>query len=395
MPTVSAGDLTSLRSEFQKAAVRISWLVPPVLWSARIDDAAIVKGEPDIDFDAGTGSYFSMVGAVQEVWVGSTAGANDVGRLRIKSISSGDAGVTGTVTVGGHSLPLQDDLYLTFLHDYPIKPKYSYIDLNENWFMDDDVTYSDQHSEPPPVVVAGPHRAGFLISGTATFNVDASASYTIASGATKSSYALSVASTAGTPTVNFNTGTGLGDITFTDAGVYWAKYSVTDSNGKTQVSYRCYILHVADDPTSVDAPWIDCDGVQLEADWENGGWTAGVKAHDSMALTDIPDHTLCIVWHTPWYEGSVKHVTFLPDDNPAVFVGYVREDSGTMQMAEGFGEVDLVLSTVEGRLRQMFTYSTSLIVKKTTPGEWWEYETWQTCGTIVHDLFAKKNIPGI
>jgi hypothetical protein len=333
-----------------------------------------------------------MVEGLQEVWIGSTDGANDVGRLRIKSISSGDGGVTGTLTVAGHSHPLQDDQYLTFLHDYPLKPKYSYIDpATEIWYMDDDVTYSDQHTKPPPVVVAGPHRAGFLISGTATFNVDASASYTIAPGATKSSYALSVASTAGTPTVNFNTSTGLGDITFTAAGIYWAKYSVTDSNEKTQVSYRCYILHVADDPTSADAPWIDCEGVQLEADWENGGWTAGVKAHDNMALADIPDHTLCIIWHSPRYEGAIKHITFLPDDNPAVFVGYVREDSEVQQMGQGFGEVDLVLSTVEGRLREMFTFSTSLKAHKTAPDDWYLYEEWQTCGTIVHDLFLWRS----
>lgn len=390
MPVISAGDLTALRSEYQRTDVRISWLVPPVLWQARINDGSIVKGTTSITFDSGTGSFFTLVAGLQEVWVGSAAGANDVGRLRIKSISSGDSGVTGTLTVAGHSHPLQDDQYLTFFHDYPIKPKYSYIDLSENYFMDDNVTYTDQHTKPPPVVIAGPHRAGFLVSGTATFNVDASDSYTIANGATVSTYALSVASTAGTPTVNFNTGTGLGDITFTLPGYYWAKYTVTDSNAKSQISYRLYILH---DPDADDAsyPFVDCTGVQLEADWENGGWTAGVSAEDNMALADIPDHTLCIIWHTPVYNGSVNYVTYLPDDNPAVFVGYVREDSGVQQMAEGYGEAELVLSTVEGRLRRMFAFSTSLIVSKNAPGDWYEYEEWQTCGTIAHDLFLWRS----
>ena len=390
MPVISAGDLTALRSEYQKTDVRISWLVPPILWQARISDGAIVKGTTSIAFDGGTGSFFSLVEGLQEVWVGSAAGANDTGRLRIKSISSGDAGVTGTLTVAGHSLPLQDDQYLTFLHDYPLKPKYSYIDLSENYFMDDNVTFTDQHTKPPPVVIAGSHRAGFLVSGTATFNVDASDSYTIASGATVSTYGLSVASTAGTPTVNFNTGTGLGYITFTAPGYYWAKYTVTDSNTKSQASYRLYILHNpdADDPSY---PFVDCSAVQLEADWDNGGWTASVKAEDNMSLADIPDHTLCIVWHTPIYNDSVNYVTFLPDNNSAVFVGYVREDSGTQQMAEGFGEVDLTLSTVEGRLRRMFTFSTSLIVSKNAPVEWYEYEEWQTCGTIIHDLFLWRS----
>jgi hypothetical protein len=358
------------------------------LWTARIDDVSIVKGETSIDFDTGAGSFFSMVGNLQEVWVGSTPAANDVGRLRIKSISSGDAGVTGTLTVGGHSHPLQDDLYLTFLHDYPLKPKFSYIDPStETWYMDDDVTYSDQHTKPPPVVIAGPHRAAFLddVSGDVLFNVDASASYTIASGATKSSYGLTVASTAGAPTVNFNTGTGLGDITFDAAGVYWARYTVTDSNGKTQESYRCYIIHDPDAQAG-SYPWTFCERVQLEDDWENGGWTAGVRAKDDFALSDIPDHTLCIIWQDAEYGGTQGPITFLPDDNQAVFVGYVREDSDTQDMAAGFGEVDLVLSTIEGRLRRIFSFSTSLIADK-NPNDWYEYESWITCGRIVHDLF--------
>jgi hypothetical protein len=393
MPTVSSGDLTLLRSEKHKNELRLSFLVPPILWKARVNDGSIVKGETGIDFDQGTGSHFGKIEGLQEVWVGSTDGADDIGRLRIKSISSGDGGVTGTVTVAGHSLPVGDNYYLTFLHDYPLKPRFSYIDPGtENWYMDDDVSYSDQHQEPPPVGIAGPHRAAYLdeVSGDVVFNVDSSDSYAIANGASISSYSLSVTSTAATATVNFNTGTGLGNITFDTPGFYWAKYGVTDSNGKTQYTYRCYIIHDPD-LSQNEYPWIDCETVQLEADWENGGWTCGVRAQDNALLTDIPDHALCIVWQEAIYNETRKHITYLPDQNSAVFIGYVREDSLTQEMQPGYGDVDLTLSTIDGRLRRLFSFSTSLIAAKGTPSEWYQYENWQTIGTIVHDLFLWRS----
>ncbi len=393
MPVVSSGNLALLRREHHKHAVYFSWLIPPVLWNARINDGGIVKGETSIVFDGGSGSFFSMVEGVQEVWVGTAAGANDVGRLRIKSISSGDAGVTGTLTVGGHSHPLQDGQFLTFFHDYPLKPKFSFIDPGtENWFMDDDVNYTDRHDEPRPVVVAGPQRADFIDVTTSdvVFNVDSASSYAIESGASISSYGLSVASTAATPVVSFSSVTGLGDITFDTPGYYWAKYTVTDSNGKSMDSYRLYMIHDSTLQTG-PFPWTFCERLQLENDWENGGWTAGLRASDDFDFANIPDHALCIVWQEGSFDGTVGSVTFLPDKSKAVFVGYVREDSDTQDMASGFGEVDLVLSTIEGRLRRLFNFSTSLIVKNGNPTEWYEYRQWQTPGTIVHDLFLWRS----
>jgi len=395
MPVVSAGDLTLLRSEHHKADVRLSYLIPPILWKARINDGSIVKGETSIAFDTGTGSYFSMVEALQEVWVGSADEDDDVGRLRIKGISSGDGGVTGTVTVGGHSLQLGDDQYLTFKHDYPLKPKFSLVEYVsegvEDWFMDDDVTYSDQHKYPPPVVVAGPHRAGFLGSGgTVLFNVTAANSYAIASGATISSYALSVASTAGTPTVNFNGGTGVGDITFSAAGYYWAKYTVTDSNAKSQISYRLYIIHDPD-RSQGSYPFVDCDSLTLENDWDLGGWTANFSAHDSASISEIPDGTLAIIWQSVDYGGTVKNITFLPDQTAVIMAGYVRGDTTKQDMKEGTGDVDLLITTVEGRLRRIFNFSTSLLAVQNDPSDWYEYSSWQTIGTVIHDLFLWRS----
>lgn len=390
MPIVAGGDLTLLRAQGHRSDVYTSFLIPPILWQARINDAGIVQGQTDIAFDTGTGSFFALIEAIQDLHVGVSAGKDDVGgvgngRLRIKSISSGDGGVTGTVNVGGHSLPLQDAQYLTFLHDYPLRPRYSFIDPStETWFIDDDETYSDQHEQPPPVVIAGPNRADFLVSGTVNLIVDASGSYAIADGASISSFALSVSSTAGSASVTFNTSSGLGDIDFTVAGYYWARFSATDSNGKTQVSYRLYIIHDPD-PTGF-YPYVDAQSITLTGDWNAGGWIAGFESKDNHSLADIPNHTICIVWRNAYYGATQKEITFLPNSAKTIFAGYVRGEAEEQEMAKGMGHVDLICSTVEGRLARIYAFSASLVAQQSGVNHWGEIPSWHTVGTIAHTL---------
>lgn len=392
MPIVSGGDLALQRGQAHKSDVYVSFLIPPILWKARIDDGSIVKGQTSFTYDAGTGSDYGLIGALQEIWVGTTDGDYDVGRLRVRSISTGDGGVTGGVTVAGHSLPLADDQYLTFLHHYPLRPRYSYLDPSTKvWYMDTILAYTDEHEEPPPVVVAGPHRAGFLDS-TPEFNinVDASDSYVIAAGATISSYALSVVSTSGTPTVTFSAVTGLGDITFTLPGYYWAKYTVTDSNGKSQDSYRCYIVH-EDNRASSWYPFVDLETLEIGGDWDAGGWIATMDASDNYSFDDIPEHTLVVIWRRSWFGDTEKNITFLPDQCSTIFAGYVRDEAEEQDFSTGVGLLDLSMGTVEGKLRQIYSFSASIVAQKTSVDDWFEGPNTMTVGTIAHHLLRWRS----
>jgi hypothetical protein len=297
--------------------------------------------------------------------------------------------VTGTVVVAGHSYPLNDNQYLTFKHDYPLKPRRSFIDRidpdTEIWYMDDDIAYVDQNDTQRPTVVAGEHQAGFL-NPTFVLNVDSSNSYPQDLGDSISSYGLTVASTAGAPTVNFSTVTGIGDITFTVAGYYWARYTVLASNGKSQQSLRLYIVHDPD-RSAGSYPFIDCEQVTLENEWENGGWMAAVKADDEATLAEIPDHTLCIIWGESYFDGTLAQITFLSEDSTTLFAGYVRGDSDAQDWSNGVGEVDLTLSTIEGVLRQMFSFSSSLNATQGGPSKWFHGKSDQKPIDIIHNFW--------
>jgi hypothetical protein len=362
-------------------------LVPDTLWSARINDAAILRGETSIAFDGGSGSDYTLVSGGQEVWVGTSAGAKDIGRLRIRSISSGDGGVTGTLTAAQHPWILEDDHYLTFKFDYAIRQKFPFIESDGTFKKDKDIAYTDENSQPKPVCVCGTDRAGWLdpTSGNIIFNVDASTSYAVTEGASISSYSLTVLPAAGSSTA-FDTSTGVGTVTFTTTGQRWLKFTVTDSNAKTQVTYRCYWVNDPD-PGGADHPMFEFTGVRLNGDWDRGGWSSFFQVHNDATLTDIPDEARILLWSENSYDTDVRAITLLPFNNvETIFNGYLMRDNTQQDLKTGGGLVTFEMFTPQEMLRR-FNLGVSLEVVQGTPDTWWKYEEWLTVGRGIHHLW--------
>jgi hypothetical protein len=220
--------------------------------------------------------------------------------MRVRENSSGDGGVTGTLEVSPNVITWADDMWIAIIHDYPLVPMYSALvgtPPNAVIKVDRDFDYTDENTKPHPVVVVDfSHRAGFIRNGEASFWVDVSNSYTMAEGATITSFGLSVYPTAGT-TVTFNTSTGIGRIVVTSLTqeYYWCKFTVTDSNGAVMNSWRCIFAHDSD-PEGATYPHIDYTINQLNCDWKRGGWHGQFVARDNAALADIPDKAFTILW---------------------------------------------------------------------------------------------------
>lgn len=387
MPSVSSGNLTTLRADGHEAEFFLSAHVPRDLWAARINDGSIGRGDTSIAFDGGSGSFWSGVGALQEVWVGTSVGGKEVGRLRIRSITSGDSGTTGTLTVAEHNYTLQDDHYLTFKHDYPLKPRYPKIDANGDFFKDRDIAYgSNYNDQPEPVVVAGPHRAGFIdaTAGYWEVAIDLSDSYVIADGASISSYGASVYPTSGV-TESVNTGTGIGTIQFATAGAYWAAFTVTDDNGKSFTTYRLFLVH-EDDTTSDDYPIVSFSAAQLTGSWGSAGWQGNLSFFDEISESEVPERALCIVWSRPIYGGTEGAITFLPDDNPTLLCGYATRGSIQADFEAGAGSYTLTIQTAQEIINQ-YNFSVSLEALSSGIDTWYEYANWLTVGRAIHHLF--------
>lgn len=290
--TLAAGDYANLRARYQRSNFYLSILKPLTLWVANVNMSGAARGRYDITFDTGNGLDFAAVAVGQTVWVGSSIGRKDYGILRIRSISSPDGGITGTVSVAWHGYVIGDDAFLTFVHDYPFTAKYPWLGQDEIlgttevFYKDVFDTYSQntESDEIEPIVnVDWSARAGFIENGELVFWLDASNSYAMSVGASIDTYACSVYPTSGV-TITFDTNGGTGYIVITDTSqdYYWAKVTATDTNGNSRSAYYCLFAY---DEASGNMPITNFQVDQYSDDWESGDINARVTLN--RQLTDI------------------------------------------------------------------------------------------------------------
>lgn len=374
MATLSAGDQTNLREKKHSSKFYFSALQPATLLSARVNNGSIARGDRSVAYDTGSSSDFSAIEAGQTLWVGTTAGSNDVGKVRIKSISG--TATSGTITVDENGLDWGDDLHLTILHNYEpwaIPPR---IDSGI-FYKFYNITYSNQNSQPNPVAIAGPHQAGFLSGGSLILNVPVGDSYAVASGATISTKVVTVSPSAGS-SVGAEAG-GVIPITYTTAGDRWVKTVVTDSNGKTQTTYRVHFVYDAN-----NLPYADFSVGNLSGDWQSGGWSFDVTISGDAALSDFPDGTVVLLWREGRIDDVESYVNVWTTGDNVVCSGYLQRDNATDSLESGAGEVSFSVRTPQAVLGNRTEMGPISIEAVSSPATWYQYASWLTVGRAVH-----------
>lgn len=384
MPTVSAPNLNLLRHTQHHIQAFASPLQPRNLWTARVNDAAIDREARTIAFNTGAGSYFSWIEEFQTVWVGSSAGLHDVGIVQVRSIASGDGGVTGTLVVEANELNWSDGDYLTFKHNYELRSMFPRLDSSFVFWKRYDIAYSNQNVNINPVCIGGPHQAGFLSGGSISFDIPIGLSYPMASGATISSRSVTVLPSTGVTVNPYAAGIITVDITI--AGQYWAKCSVTDSNGKVTVTYRCLFAH-EDDPSSSDYPYL-VEEINHHGSWQSGGWDASFSLMDVATFEEFPDETLVVLWQRAWYGTTQTDVSILDQGTNVIVTGYLVKD--TIDKARvGGGKTNFEIQTIQAKLANLPMYSISL--EATDAGSvdvWYKHDkTVMDCGHILFHIY--------
>lgn len=314
MPTVIAdGDYRNLRKRFHRSTVYLSVLSPLTLWEALVDVGDPVRGVTSIPFDTGTGLDFSAIEVGQTVWLGTGVGKKDVGVLRVRGVTSGDGGVTGTLTVGWHPYTIGNNAFLSFVHDHPVHAKYTWLGQDDiqgsqgvlyKDVFDEYVDQTEEDKIKPVASLKVEPRAGFIRDGELIYWVNAGNSYAMSPGRSISSYALSIYPTTGA-TITFNTSTGVGYVKVTDLtqSYYWLKLVVTDSNSTTRTFYKCVFAHDPD-ASAGNYPIKDMEIGQYSDDFESGGITTQAMLHAQLSdvfigdrlAVDMIDAASCVLW---------------------------------------------------------------------------------------------------
>ncbi len=386
---ITGAEKALLRADGHKAALYLSILVPDSILVARLNNGDAARGDRSIVYDGGSGSSaeYARIQAGQPLWVGTAAGLHDRGITRVKSITGDET--SGTITVAENaSIGWADDDYLTVKEEYPLFPKFprfTSVGGTVTFYKDYDTAYTDENEEPPPVGIMGPHRAGMLSGGTVRFYLDSSDSYAVAPGATIASTAW--ASTGGGDTTIDSAASAATHIDITAADYYWIACTVTDDNGKTQTTRRCYLVHNAT-VGHADYPHVDFEITTFNGNWNRGGWNIGLNVRDNGTLTDIPDKALIVIWQDATYGSTNQDIggwkLNSADARFVLFAGYVRGDTVTRDWATS--RVQFQASSITGLMQKTPADGIYLGARVDQTQDWNKY-TSLTFTRALHHLF--------
>jgi len=372
MAQLSDAEKALLRATGHKAEFALFVHKPASMLVARLNDAAITRGERSIDYDGGTGTAanFAIIAANpgMPLWVSDAtngeAGAKEVGVVRVRSIVGDET--SGTITVAENAIDWSDNDYLTIKFDFPLFPVWPYLTTDTSTWRKDGPEgdlYSDENEEPPPVVIMGPHRAGALTAGSLALSLDCSDSYGIGLNTTISSQAWVFYGTgtfdddtSDTPTLTITAANPDGD---------WLKCTVTDSNGKTQASYRLIFTTDANNEAYTD---FEVSG--LSGNWQSGGWRLSMEVHGDAALSDFPDNAIVLLWHIAIYGSTTQYIGGPTGAKGVLFAGYLRSD--TLQQDWNTGSVSFDATTIQALLNKHMMFSVALEAHR-DPDVWYKY----------------------
>lgn len=285
---------------------------PTPIFKARVNLASPTYPLTSLPFDGVTLGTFDLIHPDMTLILGTTDGADDLGRVRVQNVATSTTIPVGRISQGieDGTLNVQDNAYITVWgDDWRVWAKIPYIDPDGNTYKDSNVEVNDYMTDIPPVSNCGPGFADYIDDDdiiTVTF--DGTASYAMADGATISTYAWSIED--GTVT--------LGDIdedtvtvTF-PAGFRWVGLTVTDSNGVPHTS-RCPVLAV--DPANDHTIKFQVPSHRIEM----RGQTIGFELFDNLSRATFPDGGLVMFWADEPIDPT--------DRSHMWFIGYHQNDS--------------------------------------------------------------------
>ena len=158
-------ELALLRTKGHETTLWLSIYKPPTVMACRVNDATITKDARLITYDGVTAGSYSMVESGMTMYIGTSAGLSDVGKIRVRSATD------TVITVAENSdIVWADDLYLTIVRFWEIDAVYPRIIQASGshvtyWYKDYDIEYDGQNDDLGTFICMGSHHAGFIDDG--------------------------------------------------------------------------------------------------------------------------------------------------------------------------------------------------------------------------------------
>src|SRR5512139_1618420 len=179
LPRVLDGtEISLLRSEPQHLRIYVTVHNPATVYSARL--AAIPSSTDQvtsITYNSGSGTHTNIV-ADQTLWIGTSAGAYDLGMCRIRNLT-GIGATSGTFNIAEESeINWQANAYLTVKDEFTIWPRHIRL-IGTTPYMDYDLAYTDENDACDSIPIMGPHRVAWLVGASVDVSFDATDSWAL------------------------------------------------------------------------------------------------------------------------------------------------------------------------------------------------------------------------
>lgn len=368
---LSNANLEVIRKRPQSTKLYMSIFEPQIVFQARVD-GAISKGERVIPYDSvSLGSYTAIVPNAT-MWIGTSAGANDIGKIRIRSATSSEITVSEN-----ENIEWADNLYLTVFYYVELWPVYPRIINNPSnvedviFYKDYDIPYTNQNSILGTFLCMGPHRAGWTsesqyYSSTGTHNL------------LGSSLSYNWTFEGGTPSSSTSANPGL--VTYNTPGHYVTRLQISGSNGAIDTSYRYVSIYDRIGQGS-NTPILRWEVSNIGGSRDEGGYKATFKVYDNV---DIQENAIVILFSDDWYGDS--HQSFggnYPNAEKIFFVGHIMEDSIHYDYQHSF--VEFTVASLTQLMKESLGFSVS-VESVATPDVWYELLDMDCRRAIYHYL---------
>jgi len=342
------------------------------VFAARVNQASLTYPIRQVEYDSVTTGAYGDIQIGQAILFGSSAGASDLGRQRIRSAPDADTIFFGWSPRGirDGAVNLADDAYITVLDDYRAWSRVQRITKKGVLYKDYDIAIAD--GTPSPPVANGGEAVAQLVDGSnqITIDFDGSNSFVTAPGASISTYAW-----------DFGDGTPASAATATVSGVVfptgfrWVHLTVTDDNGKTHTHH---IPVLAASPSGAGQNVITQFEVTTQT-LRQDGQSIAFSIFADLPNTTYYDGCLVIYFETEYYDNVEAYLAGPTDRENVKFVGWHDVESESLNTSEATYTTGLEINCVDigGRMRQLPAFP-QVVLRDASPATWLELDTANT-----------------
>lgn len=376
---LSNAEQETIRTRPQSTELYLSIFQPRTVMACQVGSLAtgtVGRGDRIIPFDTVSSGAYTDVESGMTMLIGTTAGDRDIGKIRVRSASA-----TEFIVSENSHIPWATGQFITIQRYWEVWPIYPRIipdpanDEDVIFYKDYDIEYTDQNTKLGAFPCAGNHRA--LWKGESSY-YSASGTVALVSG-TSLSYSWEFEG--GTPSTSASHTPGT--VSYSTAGHYVTKLTVTGDNGAEDITYRYVSVYEKPANSANNNPIKNWTMRGLGGSRGEGG----NRVMLSVTAENLSLHggDVVVIFADDWYGATNTSLGGNSIGNAKIFfVGHIVSNSIKWDYRTSTAEFEV--GNITEQMRATETFAISLETTKDEPAKWFQMKDLDGRKGIYHYL---------